>query len=225
MHCLSEGSECNPVRSCVLASIRRRTNHKPCVHASVNRTWLWAHVTVFFLTDALHVYTALDDAAFLRASKSSSATSSRGERELCSFLGSLLPVFEFTDARLRGGREGEVRIEASSMWVGAQAWRRARAQGDRRRLPNPVRRKTPSTAEPSTACLSRTSVPANKPELGCREEEGAADGGGTTNAFGEASVAKPGDGGGSTNTFAMDENKPETADGGGPTNTFSKMSV
>ena len=40
-------------------------------------------------------------------------------------------------------------------------------------------------------------MPAKKPELGCREEEGAADGGGTTNAFGEASVAKPGDGGGS----------------------------
>ena len=77
-----------------------------------------------------------------------SATSSQRECEFCSFLGSLLPVFEFTDARLRGGREGEVRIEASSMWVGAQAWRRARARGDRRRLPIPFRRKTQPTAKP-----------------------------------------------------------------------------
>ena len=38
IHCLSEDSECNPVRSCVLASIRRRADHKSCVHASVDRT-------------------------------------------------------------------------------------------------------------------------------------------------------------------------------------------
>ena len=38
------------------------------------------------------------------------------------FSGSLLPVFEFIDARLRRGHGGEVRIEATSMWVGAQAW-------------------------------------------------------------------------------------------------------
>ena len=88
------------------------------------------------------------------------------------------------------------------MWVGAQAWRRARAQGDRRRLPDPVRRKTPLTAEPSTACSSRTFVSANKPELGCREEEGAADGGGTTNTFCEASAATPGDGGGFPRTHS-----------------------
>ena len=34
-HCLSEGSVCDLVRSCVLASIRRRIHHKSCVHASV----------------------------------------------------------------------------------------------------------------------------------------------------------------------------------------------
>ena len=33
------------------------------------------------------------------------------------------------------------------MWVGAQAWRRARAQGDRRRLPAPFRRKIQPTAK------------------------------------------------------------------------------
>ena len=64
------------------------------------------------------------------------------------FSGSLLPVFLFTDARLCGGREDEVRLEASSMWVEAQAWRRARAQGDRRRLPTPFRRKIQPTAKP-----------------------------------------------------------------------------
>ena len=82
-------------------------------------------------------------------SKSSSATSSRRERELCSSLGShLLPVFEFAGARLCGVHGGEVRIESSSMWVGAQAWRRARARGDRSRLPIPFRRKTQPTAKP-----------------------------------------------------------------------------
>ena len=108
----------------------------------------WALVTVFFLTDALRVYSALDDAAFMRASKSSSATSSRRERELCSSLGSHLPVFKFTGACLRGVHGGEVRNKASSMWVGAKAWRRARARGDRRRLPIPFRRKTQPTAKP-----------------------------------------------------------------------------
>ena len=168
----------------------------------------WALLTVFFLTDALHVYTALDDAAFMRASKSSSATSSRRERELCSFLGSLLPVFEFTDARLRGGREGEVRIEASSMWVGAQAWRRARAQGDRRRLPNPVRRKTPLTAEPSTACSSRTFVSAKKPELGRRDQDLHPTRMPTEPSESESELTgerQPGGGGGPTNTSTMEK--------------------
>ena len=67
---------------------------------------------------------------------------------MCSSLESLLPVFEFIDARLRRGHGGEVRIEATSMWVGAQAWRRARARGDRRRLPTPFRRETQPTAKP-----------------------------------------------------------------------------
>ena len=84
----------------------------------------------------------------MQASKSSSATSSQRERKFCSSLGSLVPVFEFTDARLRGGCEDKVRFEASLMWVGAQAWRRARAQGDRRRLPTPFRRKIQPTAKP-----------------------------------------------------------------------------
>jgi len=74
----------------------------------------------------------------MRASKSSSATSSQRECEFCSSLGSILPVFKFTDARLRGGHGG----------VGAEAWRRARARGDRRRLPTPFRRKTKPTAKP-----------------------------------------------------------------------------
>ena len=65
------------------------------------------------------VFSALDDAAFLGASKSSSAMSSQRERELCSSLGSLLPVFQFADVRLRGGRGGEVQSQASSRWVGA----------------------------------------------------------------------------------------------------------
>ena len=34
------------------------------------------------------------------------------------------------------------------MWVGAQAWRRARARGDCRRLPTPFRRKIQPTAKP-----------------------------------------------------------------------------
>ena len=56
-------------------------------------------------------------------------------------------VFEFADVRLWGSRGGEVR-EVSLMWVGAQVWRRARTQGDFRRLPVPIRRKTQPTAEP-----------------------------------------------------------------------------
>ena len=77
-----------------------------------------------------------------------SATSSQREREFCSFLGSLLPVFEFTDARLRGGHGGEVRVKVSSLWVGAQTWRRARDRGDRHRLPTPFRREIQPTAKP-----------------------------------------------------------------------------
>ena len=108
----------------------------------------WAFVTMYLLTDALCVHSALDDAAFMRASKSSSATSSRRERELCSSLGSHLPVFEFAGACLRGVHGGEVRNKASSMWVGAKAWRRARARGDRRRLPTPFRHEIQPTAKP-----------------------------------------------------------------------------
>ena len=49
-------SECDPVRSCVLSSIRWRIHHKPCVHASVDRTGLWAYVTVYFLSETRFVY-------------------------------------------------------------------------------------------------------------------------------------------------------------------------
>ena len=70
---------------------------------------------------------------------------------MCSCSGSLLlivyTVFEFADVHLWGSHGGEVR-EVSLMWVGAQVWRRARTQGDFRRLPVPIRRKTQPTAEP-----------------------------------------------------------------------------
>ena len=37
--------------------------------------------------------------------------------------------------------------------------------------PNPIRRKTPSTSEPSTACSSRTIVPTKNLELRCRDQD------------------------------------------------------
>ena len=146
---------------CVLAKLPRQLAHKTVtgtLHTANTHDssallgllptsqliWLWSRT---FSTSCTSCDSALDNAAFMRASNSSSAMSSQREREFCSFLGSLLPVFEFTDARLRGGHGGEVRVKASSMWVGAQAWRRARVQGDRRRLPTPFRREIQPTAK------------------------------------------------------------------------------
>ena len=59
-------SECDPVRSCALNSIRWRVHHKPCVHASSDLSG-YGPIPPQVLTR--FVYSALDDAASMRASK------------------------------------------------------------------------------------------------------------------------------------------------------------
>ena len=53
-------------------------------------------------------------------------------RNLYSYLGSGLPVFELADVRLRGSHGGKVRFEAGSMWVGACSSTEAGARSSRR---------------------------------------------------------------------------------------------
>ena len=105
-----------------------------------------------------YIFSALDDAAFMRASKSSSATSSQRERELCSSLGSHLPVFEFTDARLCGGCGGEVQNKARSTRVGrVQAQdTRACADGIRERSLDKARSKSRDVATTGGARAHRS---------------------------------------------------------------------
>ena len=130
---------------------------------------------------------------------------------MCSSLESLLPVFEFAGARLRGVHGGEVRFEASSMWVGAQAWRRVSARGDRRCLPIPFRRKTQPTAKPPPVIVIGAN---NVADLGFRRLSsirGARGGArGDLRPGVQAAVAcirerQPGGGGGPTNTSTMEK--------------------
>ena len=101
-------SVCDPVRSCVLKSIRWRV-HQSCVHASSDLSG-YGPIPPQVLTR--FVYSALNDAAFVRSRRQVQRRQARvwqRERELCSSLGSHLPVFEFAGARLCGVHEGEER--------------------------------------------------------------------------------------------------------------------
>ena len=107
---------CDPVRSCELSSIRWRIHHKSCVHASSDPSG-YGPIHLQVLTR--FVYSALNDAAFMRASKTSSATSSRSlaERErVVLFSGksyARLPVCRRVSSwrsRRRGPERGELKM-------------------------------------------------------------------------------------------------------------------
>ena len=118
----------------MLASIRRRTDHKPCVHASVDQIGLWSHSSSS--SDALRVLHALDDAALMRSRRQVQRRQARVRARVVLFSGK-------SSARLR------VRRRASSWSSRRRGPERGEFEMGGGVFKHKTRRQTPTTFEKS----------------------------------------------------------------------------